>query len=259
MSNLDPVADDELEIELRDPREVGGRLIALSGVCHLLGLGGDEPPDDEEEDDNEDDSAAGDVYDWRGWLNETGIADVLTASERALLDDGSDELEDDEIDVLAGSAIALRALAWAAQVPLPETATPKDEILALMEAISSPWEDIRAFRSGIRLRSESEIAWAREAAEVLLWCGGVEIERRSASKADRQELTAALRDVAAEASAAGILELNRSGEPIINGTPLSDLPDEAVEDLVVLNRERLRAFNWLCGLGAWDDVDLLEA
>ena len=264
MSDHDAIADDELEIDLRDAEEVARRLIALNGVCHLLGLAGDEPDDEEDEDDDDadreqnDDGDAGDAFDWRQWLEETGVSQVLTESELELLTGGADELGDDETDLLAGSAIAMRALAWAAQVDVAKSGSPRDEILALLEAVPSPWDDVRPFQGSVRLRSEDEIARAREAAEVLLWCGGVEIERRGASKAERQELTEALSDVASEASAAGIVSLTRSGEPVVNGTPISDLPDEAVEDLVVLNRERLRAFNWLCGLGHWDDPDLLE-
>jgi hypothetical protein len=256
MASDNGLAEDELEIEIRPPREVGERLILLSAVCHRLGLQrADAETDDEDAEDE--DSLEGDRFDWVQWLTEHGLSEGFTPAEAALFEEDGDELDEDEVDALVGSATGLRALAWAANLAGPG-GTGQADLVRLLETIPSPWDDPRPFLSATRLRPESDLVVAREVAELTLWRASVEMERRRARGAALKELEEAISDVTIEAGAAGLLEIGDDGDVLIGAVPIRRLSEERLEDLVVLNRERLRAFSWLCGLAEWDDELLIE-
>lgn len=253
--DLDP---DEIDIQLRTPAEVGRRMIALSAVSHLLsGIEGD-AQDDSEVDDDEDgvestDSSAGERFDWLTWLTQEGVLDALSPAESALLTRAPDLDSPDDLDEEVTAAEALGALAWAVRRSALTVLARGYPYLDLLDLVPSPWDDTSAFVSALTLRTETEIAMARESAEILSWRAQVEVERRQANWRDQSDIEAAIQDVAAEAGAAGIAVIGIDGDLTIAGESIRALSDTVISSMAAAARARLRAMNWLCGLGDWDD------
>ena len=246
-------ADDEaIEIVLRAPREVGARLIALAAICRRGSLEeaavqralGEE--------------AEAERFDWLAWLSEQELTSQLTEEERRLLETPVGRLSRDDASTATWSAEALVGLAWAAglipRLPAPTVAA---DPAAALSAIPQPWDDPAAFFAGIALRPEEEIAVERERAEVWRWRVEVEIDRRRATGALRDEIETDLRDTAAEAVAAGLLPHLVAGDFAVEERPVRALSEERLAAIASIVTQRLHALNWLCGFGQrWDDVPL---
>ena len=257
--NLD---SDFIEIQLRSSVEVGRRMIALSAVAHLVGRPSDDPEVGDDDDDRGDDQLiddhAGERFDWLAWLTQELVLDALSPRERRLLSTTTSPLSNDDLDDQGAAGEALGALAWAvhrSNLTVLDRAYP---YLGLLDLVPSPWDDPSPFLSGLTLRSEPEIAAARESIEILTWRAQLEIERRHATGRDVNNIEAAIRDVASEAAAAGVVPIGDHGDLTIGGESVRSLSDEIVVSMAAAARARLRAMSWLCGLGDWDDAALIE-
>jgi Domain of unknown function (DUF4272) len=242
-----PVAEDEIDIELRPAHEVAARVIVLATVLRRLAL--------ERGDDSDD--ARGDAFDLREWLREQNLVSAATMRELALLNHPVESLAPDEIAEWSWQGIGFVTLAWAlglSELPPVDATSPIDRVLALVPA---PWDSVAAWLREAQLRSEPTIALERERAEVWYWRVVTEALHREASRNERREYDEAIAEVVAEAAAAGLVPRLVAGDFPVGGRRLRDLPADALDELQILTAERLRALNWLSGFGAsWDDVPL---
>jgi hypothetical protein len=240
---------DEIDIELRSPTEVAARAIVVAAVLRRVAL--------EDAAATDADDAAAEAFDLREWLRGQRLADAATAHERSLLDRLPGDLSVAEVQDESWLGEGFAVLAWAlALAELPPLGGPA-AIDTALAALPAPWDSTAAWIAAARLRPEPAIAAARERAELWHWRASVEAARRSAAPADRAEYDEAIREVAAEAGATGLLDQRAAGDFALGGDPVRALPADRIGDLTALAAERLRALNWLCGFGVdWDDVPL---
>lgn len=253
--DLDP---DEIDIQLRPPIEVGRRMVALAALAYRAAGEDRNSEDDEDLDPDEIVDDVEDRLDWLAWLAAHDLLDALTRTEEELLGTADADLPDDALEHASTAAESLGALAWAvgrSELTVVDRGYP---YLKLLRLVPSPWDDPGPFLAGLALRTEDQIAAARDAAELLAWRAVVEVERRRASGRDLADIEAAIRDVATEAVASGVMEVGKKGDLMVAGESIRSLQGSILESMVAASQGRLRAMNWLCGLGNWDDPALTE-
>ncbi len=241
---------DEIDINLRSPREAAERMIVLGSVCRRTFL--EERPEGVEDGD-----AEGERFDLAAWLIEEGIEAAATPRERGLLGTRVGGLLPDLVADASWQTEALLALGWALR--LVETMPPYDaaaDPAALLRVVPAPWESTEAFRRGAQLRDETEIAIERERAELWHWRAEVENLLRDAA-VDRSEPLAAIEEVGREAAATGLVPSLLDGDFPVRGRPYRDAQPAVLGELGAVAAERVLALNWLSGFGtSWDDVPL---
>ena len=240
---------DEIDVELRPPVAVRARILILAAVLRRLAL----------ENPSADDTAElfADAFDEREWLKDQGLAGELTAPEAALLSSPPGSLSPEAIFEASWQGEALIALAWAIGAldlpPVDSTSDPRPVI----DLVPRPWDATKSWMSEPAMVSESDAIRERERAELWHWRATSELLRREASPADRQDFDAAIREVATESLAVGILPTLQNGDFASRGRSVKDLSGDDLDVLIAVTGQRLRALNWLCGFGAsWDDVPL---
>ena len=241
--------DDEIDITLRQPREAAERIIVLGSILRRLAL--------EHVDRDSDGDAAEEVFDLRAWLSEQGLDVTLTARESELLASPVGRLDPAAVAEASWQSEGLAALSWA--VGMTDRIGPTDgvDIADLLQQLPMPWDATASFVARASLAPEKDIADARETTEVWHWRVSVEALRRVAPAADRREYDMAIRETAAEAATAGLINETREGDFAIAGQSVSSLSSGEIDRIIAITGERLRALNWLCGFGAsWDDVPL---
>lgn len=247
------LTDDALvvEIELRTAPDVAARLVVLGAVCRRAFL-------EARPDEVADDGPEAERYDLAAWLRGEGLASIVSPAERALLDAPLGRLDAEAVAAASWQSEAMVALGWAlglvdAMPPYDRAADPA----SLLSSVPAPWEATAPFRDGARLRDETAVAFERERAEVWHWRAETEEALTFATRRDRAELLAAVREVAGDALAAGILPRLAGDDFPASDRPYRDLDPAALVELGAIAAERLRALNWLCGFGSnWDDVPL---
>jgi hypothetical protein len=240
---------DEIDIEIRSSVEVRIRILILAAVLRRLVLeeasrGGDSEP-------------IGEAFDERAWLREQGLSGNLTPGEEALLDNPLGSVAPEVIIESSWQGEAVVALSWAIHaLDMPPIGTFFDPG-PVIESVPRPWDDTQAWLRDPAFVSEQEAVREREVAEIWHWRITTEVLRRAASTADRQDYEDAVRTVAAEAAAAGLLPTLPEGDFTLDRRSIKALPANDLDELGALTSQRLRALNWLCGFGAsWDDVPL---
>lgn len=240
-----PDDDDSLEITLRPAAEVAARLIALATVVRRAALELDPSGD-----------AEGERFDLAAWLREEHVTPLLTADERRLVETRVGGLDRDVAEDASWRIESVAVMAWAAgladELPSYELPSPPADILAL---ISEPWDKVQPFRAAIELRSEEEVAAAREQAELWQWRGQILTAEDGQSMAVTPEMRQIIREVAADSARAGLFERSISNDFPVAGRPYRNLTEDERALLTDLASERLRALNWICGFGSsWDDA-----
>lgn len=238
---------DEIDVELRHPAEIRARILILAAVLRRLALE-NAPPDDVGD-------RLGDAFDEREWLQDQGLAGELTTREAALLNSPPGSLAPEAIVEASWQGEALIALAWAIRArDMPPVDAPTDP-RPIMDVVPRPWDEVRGWLMDPSLVSESEAAREREVADIWHWRATSELLRREESPAGRQDYESAIREVAAEALAAGIVPSLRDCDFEARDRSVRELLDAQVDELIAVTGQRLRALNWLCGFGtSWDDV-----
>ena len=241
--------EDSIDIELRPPTVVAERCIILAALVRRLwiesSLSANEPGD-----------WSAEAFDLREWLRAEGIRKSLTPAEDDFLQRPPSDLTEDEIAAVAWQAEGLATLGWALRLTGLLPPGNLGDITAVVRVVPAPWDDTAEWTRGAHLRPESEIATARDRAEVLEWRIAIEGPRRLASGDERAQYEAAIADVVQEARASSLLESD-SADFVIGDRPLAALDDHDLERVSSLAEERLRALNWLCGFGtSWDEVPL---
>ncbi len=237
--------DDSLEITLRPVAEVAARLIALATVVRRAALELDPSGD-----------AEGERFDIAAWLREEHVTPLLTEDERRLVETRVGGLDRDVAEDASWRIESVAVLAWAAgladELPSYELPSPPADVLAL---IPEPWDKVQPFRAEIELRSEEEVAAAREQAELWQWRGQILTAEDGESMAATPEMRQVIREVAADSARAGLFERSISNDFPVAGRPYRNLAEDERALLTDLASERLRALNWLCGFGSsWDDA-----
>lgn len=241
--------EDELEITLRPPSEVGARIILVAALCRRAMF--ELSPDDV-------DDAEGERFDLAAWIREEGLASMLSADERQFLEMRVGGLSRELAEDITWNVERLAMLAWGANIvqELPAF-TEQSEPRALLDAVPSPWDPTRTFLKSLVLRSEEDVALAREGAEIWYWRLTLESEMRFTTGKELTQLRSIVRDVAREAAESGIIDRPVSGDFGIEGVPVGKVPLDELSHIEDIVAERLRALNWLCGFGAsWADAPL---
>jgi hypothetical protein len=240
--------DDEIDINLRSPREIGTRLVILAALTRRLLI----------EDANADEESADDLFDLGHWLTEQQLDERATAQERRTIDAALGHIPpSDRVDAEMASE-SLVTLAWAADlVPeIPPVDEPAD-VHDLLDRLPSPWESVQPFIDAVRLRPEDEIAMGRERVELWLWRAMIEPERRGAHGQSRTEIDGAIKEAARESHQAGLISDVRAGDFALAGQPFRQITAEQQDLIGVVSAARLRALNWACGFGtSWGEVPL---
>jgi len=247
VDELDP-DDLELEIELRSPRDVADRLIVLGAICRRAGLEEGSPAEIEE--------PGAERFDLVAWLRAEGLDGAVSGEERRLLETRLGRLREEETAEASWRAEALVALAWAAGLiaAVPAYDGPADPQVALT-LIPAPWDKIGVFRSGLRLRSEEDVAAELERAELWHWRVQTAELALQAEPRQRVELDRAVREVAEAATLAGVVPRLLDGDFPVQGRSFRALDEAGLESVGEIAYQRHYALNWLCGHGTnWDDV-----
>jgi hypothetical protein len=243
-----PLPDDEIDVELRSPAEIAGRLIVLASLLRRAYL----------EEARDRDETTDELFDLRHWLHETDMLRHATGDERRLIEARPGLLTEEETADIALESESLAALGWSVGLaggmpPYNQFASPT----ALLEVIPQPWDPPAPFADGLIPRSDAAIATERERAELWLWRTEIEADRQASRGQERAALDAAIRETAQEAAASGSIEISDTGDFLLDGTPFRDSPAETREAVALIAGRRLHALNWLCGFGDdWDHVPL---
>lgn len=246
---MDNQIDDEIEIELRSAPEAAARLLLVASLCRraFIEASPRAAPDSD---------AAAEAFDLARWLADEGLLDSATLVEHRLLAAPTGSWTPAETAEVSWQGEALLALGWALGMvePLPPADAPADAG-PLLSQILEPWASTAAFRRDATLRAEIEIAHERERAELWHWRGEAAALLAAAPQRERREIEAAIRDVAAEAKGAGLLDTVIDDDFAVHGRPYAALTPDVADELGILAFERLRALDWLCGLSpSWDPI-----
>jgi hypothetical protein len=170
-----------------------------------------------------------------------------------LLDAPHGSLSEDDLATCLDAGESLAALWWSlspSPVTLPEPDTPAD-LATLLPRVPQPWQAPETFIAASLLRSEEEIATERERAEVWWWRASLEPD-----ELEEQSTRAALEAVAAEAATASLLD-TVDADLAIRGQAFSRLGEDQRAAILAISTARLRALNWVCGLGtSWATTPL---
>jgi uncharacterized protein DUF4272 len=230
--------DDFLEIYLREPDDIGARIILLTALSIWPEIGGSD-----------------EQRSWRRWLDAQGVLQMATHGEEEAL---SGPVQNEFVADLCERAVdSLPALAWATalidEIPLIE---PRDEQAELLERIPVPDERIEPFLDQLVLRDEDAIALERERAEIWNWRLTSEALKRESTGLNREEIDEAIREVVLESAISFAISQVNTEDFLVDGVQVRMLEDDLLDALIVTSEERLRAFNWLCGLTEWDTIHL---
>src|SRR6185503_8737636 len=99
-------------------------------------------------------------------------------------------------------------------------------------------------------------ALERERAEIWNWRLTSEAVKRDSKGFDRDEIEEAIREVVLESAISFAISEVDTGDFLVDGVQVRMLEDDLLDALIVTSEERLRAFNWLCGLTEWDTIHL---
>lgn len=232
---------DELDIELRNTDDVGGRIILLTALCIW--------PDHE---------TLADRDSWADWLAREGVLPLATHSELIVFNDHRErELVESDLEVCNRAFDALQSLVWACyMVDEIRLVIPDDGSADLLEGIPIPSERIEPFLDGLILRDELDIALERERAEVWNWRLAAERTLRGATVGARREIQEAISEVVLECAAEMIIPDNDGTDFLVDGAPVRSISDDLLDSLLVASEEHVRGLNWLCGLTEWDQIHL---
>lgn len=244
----DPLqADDEVDLELRPAPDAARRMIAVAAICRRFIL--------------EAASAAGanetleeDRLDLRAWLRSEGLRDAFSSDEWELVESPVGDLAPDLVMEGFWRTESVLSLSWALGLldalpsPMEDMAQP-----GWFDQIPAPWDSTLEVTQSAKLRSLEVIAAERERWELWDWRAGVADLYQTTSLSERDELDQAVRDVAHESFASGLISLPLQDDFAVGSTPFGELPVVDRHHIGNVASERLRAFDWLCGLREWSD------
>jgi hypothetical protein len=249
--------------------EVAGRLLALrSVVAHALAMPTRDLLDDwftkwtevERNDFTQKSDAAATAY-WTA-INRSPIFPYFTAWEREFAKTRPLTVSRQRHIEAMWRAEAAQVLMWALQL-IPQLPSPDEQAgpgFLKSEQLGKP----AAFLVSARLRTEREIAQAREIAELWYWRSRTEQLIRERSPFPQQLTKQGFRSfqdlVRAAVTAAhqgGAVQLVVDGDFMVKGKAYSNLSPEELSEVQSISLERHRGLNWLCGespANEWDST-----
>jgi hypothetical protein len=241
--------EDEIDVHLRSPVEVRTRIVILAAVLRRMSLENPAFGDGGE--------LSAEAFDEREWLREQELTGQLTPREALLLDSPLGSVAPEVGSEASWESESLVALGWAvgalAMPPLGTVTDPRP----IIEVVPRPWDETQGWLRDPAIVSELEAVREREVAEIWYWRLTSEVLRRTATGADNQDYHQAIRDVAAEALAAGLVPTLSACDFSVHDRSVKDISQTDLDELIAITGQRLRALNWLCGFGSsWDDVPL---
>lgn len=234
---MDDLEDVELDIELQDPDDIGSRLVLLSALVLWPTLDASERKQ------------------WFTWLK---LQEILSVATQWEIDELRSPSEDGD-DISREAAEALVPLAWVSGMigELPFQ-TDRETVGAILESLPVPQERLEPFLDGLILLDENAVAIERERAEIWRWRATAEVMRRISQGVARVEVQEAIREVVLETAAAGVIHDNDGTDFLVEGAPVRELETAALDNLLLVTDERLRALNWVCGLTEWDQIEITD-
>jgi uncharacterized protein DUF4272 len=244
-----PQSDDTLEFEPRPAALVARRATLLAAALRRIAL---------ELGLSESDDLIGERFDLSAWTAAEGLPALAAPEEVDIFNAPLGGIEPLLIEEESWTADALVALAWA--LGLVDAMPPYDafaDAAPALAAIPAPWDSVAKFAQSAKLRPDEELAKERERAEVWHWRSAAELLARDGPRAERPEIEATARDVAREASEAGLIGPLVDGDFSVAGRAYRCIVEDDLIDLAEIAYQRLHALNWACGFGrSWTDVPL---
>ena len=228
---------------MRDPEEIGCRIILLSAIVIWQDI-----------------ETAEERRAWQRWLSDHQLNEDATPAEfEILVHDDPTSMSAAWMDVCERALDAIVPLAWAtALTDLIAIAESRTAAADLPDSIPMPPERIEPFLDQLIIRDENEIALERERAELWNWRLAAEALRRQSLGRDRMEIDQAIAEVILESAVSLALDEIDLEDFLVDGVPVSALDEERLNAVTVASEERLRAFNWICGLTDWENVHAPE-
>jgi len=245
VSDVDETGD-EIEINLRPAVDVARRFIIVNSVIRRVVI-----------DSNLDADALGLAFDLREWLRAEDLWNDATADEQAILSTPPGGFGPDDVADVSLHAEGLAILGWSLGMIEIPTAEELSKMLGDDDLVPGPWQKTAPWIASQSMRSEPIIAFARELAELWSWRYQIEPFRRMAKGRELMEIERTIRDVTHEGTSTGLLEPGKKGGFQVGGIPVTQMDPFEIDELLVLQTERLMALNWICGYGEdWDSVPL---
>jgi hypothetical protein len=171
----------------------------------------------------------------------------MTAEDSRILESPIGELSTDQVERCDDAMIVSSTIAWSIRVaylkalPLLSTGDPEQKTL---DWVPGPWTPVRNMIKGVRVRSDESLAAERERWELVYWRCSLFSDDRSF---DDDNL--ALRETVQEVEEVGSIGVAGGDFAMEDGTPFRNLDGQMLEELRHQSELRLRALNWVCGLG----------
>ncbi len=237
---------DEIDIDPWPPVELVGRAVVLATLARRYAI------ELEFQDDGDPFDLETQRFDLSAW-SRTELASWLTDDELRIIQIPNGELQDDDADRCEDAIVEGAAIMWALGV-LPQDQLPwgDDDQLerALLEWAPEPWGNVRPMVKRVRIRSVDDLAFERERWELWYW-------RSSFPEKLDAESRNAVSEAAAEATAAAIIP-TRENDFLVDERTYGELDELEHEAIAATSVARLRALNWVCGLGkTWESTPLL--
>lgn len=238
--------EDEIEIQPWPPVELVGRAAVLASLARRYAIeleladGGDTFDLETER------------FDLSAWAR-TELGTWLTDDELRVLNAANGEFTDADADLCEDAIVGGVAVIWALGVVTLDR-LPWDQVdeleARLLEWAPQPWGNVRPLVKQARVRSDDDLAAERERWELWYW--------RSSFEGDLDaEDRAAIAEAAGEAQEAGLIDM-RAGDFLVDERTFGELDPLEQEAVAATSYARLRALNWVCGLGeTWETTPLL--
>ncbi len=256
MSEFDGTSgiDDDLfvDIDVRKPAVVRARMLVLDAVGKRLGLEAAYQAGVLTRDEAWDER-----FDLRAGLQDDKADGEMTTAERDVIESDPGELEADLAEEHSTSLESLSALAGLLLgVGGPPTPPLLVESKETIDAIEEAVEKVRASDGTLVLPNDDELEAIREYYELWHWRVLLEGDLRSANPAERARIEQEIEEVSKEIQTVGLNDLT-TGMPLEQALFLiAGWRDEELASFERAVAARLRAINWLCGIGErWDSTE----
>ncbi|MGC4106083.1 MAG: hypothetical protein QM753_06970 [Thermomicrobiales bacterium] len=238
--------EDEIEIQPWPPVELVGRAAVLASLARRYAIelevadGGDAFDLETER------------FDLSAWAR-TELGTWLTDDELRVLNTLNGQFSDEDADLCEDAIVGGVAVIWALGVVKLDR-LPWDQVdeleSQLLEWAPQPWGNVRPLVKNARVRSDEDLAAERERWELWYWRSSFEDDFDAEDRA-------AIAETAGEAQEAGLIDM-RAADFLVDDRTFGELDPLEREAVAATSFARLRALNWVCGLGeTWDTTPLL--
>jgi Domain of unknown function (DUF4272) len=235
------------DLEIRPALQVARRALALYAMLmrinieHSWGWGDEEISEDE-----------ADIMRDRllTWLDEEGILSYAEELEMEIIEAEIGDLTEWQIREVSYRLEGLGVLMWGLErledLAAYDEGFLDDEVLAELPNLERAIDDFIDYAG---MRAEDELLLERRICE--LW--SYRLKQFDVDEAKNCELSEAVKKRLEDANNNGIVSNLAQEDLVAFGKPLHRLSKDEIEELRIITTERMKAFNWLFGLGdSWD-------